>query len=446
MLPILLEERKALQGRESSIVHRSREVDVRVTCGTHQTSFCFDQFQSNFWSLLDRCLTSVFSASFICTHCGREFCLGCFSSLESIDASTSVLYPKLVSCGLVKSGVTHGSSLFLPVSRLAISDLDKNILGMKKLIEDPMESSAATDPNSPMSITSETRMSVIKPADARLKPPLDKMEGHDLHVPVAKTAMALGDGEASNSVSTIPPESASTVFPETLVPPLITSWDSSAIAPILKPLDTPSSNSTLTPLPESRIPSPPPGTDMSEVPKDPAALGSLPVQTFRHDELSDEVFQALWARGETMVVTDLLHKMNVQWTPEYFIKHYGTNICSITDCDTETIQLSHVNTFFEQFGKYSNRGGAILKLKDWPPTADFKSAFPALFDDFHRAVPAPNYTRRDGFYNFSAHFPLNAVGPDMGPKMYNAFKSREDGYGSTRLHMDMAGISCCLDG
>jgi [histone H3]-dimethyl-L-lysine9 demethylase len=177
------------------------------------------------------------------------------------------------------------------------------------------------------------------------------------------------------------------------------------------------------------------------MPKDPGGIKSLAVQTFHHSELSDEIFQLLWAGGETMVVTDLLPKMHIKWTPEYFIKHYGNNDCAITDCDTETVQRSTVREFFGQFGKYSHRGGSILKLKDWPPTADFKNAFPALFDDFHRAVPAPNYTRRDGFYNFSAHFPTNAVVPDMGPKMYNAFRSREDGYGSTRLHMDMVCLS-----
>jgi hypothetical protein len=33
MLPILLEERKALKGRESQVIRRNREVEVRVTCG-----------------------------------------------------------------------------------------------------------------------------------------------------------------------------------------------------------------------------------------------------------------------------------------------------------------------------------------------------------------------------------------------------------------------------
>jgi hypothetical protein len=36
MLPILLEERKALEGRESQVIRRNREVEVRVTCGTYQ--------------------------------------------------------------------------------------------------------------------------------------------------------------------------------------------------------------------------------------------------------------------------------------------------------------------------------------------------------------------------------------------------------------------------
>lgn len=104
-----------------------------------------------------------------------------------------------------------------------------------------------------------------------------------------------------------------------------------------------------------------------------------------------------------------------------------------------------------------SRGSPLLK--DWPPSADFKSSFPELYEDFNQATPIPNYVRRDGVLNIASHFPSNTVSPDLGtssfsrvipcmrsnvyflgPKMYNAMASFESqgSKGTTRLHMDMS--------
>jgi lysine-specific demethylase 3 len=60
------------------------------------------------------------------------------------------------------------------------------------------------------------------------------------------------------------------------------------------------------------------------------------------------------------------------------------------------------------------------KLKDWPPSSDFRTAFPDLYEDFNRAVPVPNYVQRDGALNIASHFSGNTVAPDLGPRMYSA--------------------------
>lgn len=82
----------------------------------------------------------------------------------------------------------------------------------------------------------------------------------------------------------------------------------------------------------------------------------------------------------------------------------------------------------------------IYKLKDWPSTDDFASAYPDLYRDFSDALPAPDFSQRVGVLNLYSHFPPGPTRPDIGPKMYNAFAGREDpgGFGSTRLHMDVA--------
>ncbi|KAG8836209.1 hypothetical protein FRC17_008945 [Serendipita sp. 399] len=315
LLPILRTERDVLMDKAKTTIQRKREIDVRVTC--------------------DRCLTSIFSTSFICTLCGREFCIDCHARLEGMaDQSKEVFQNSLfVTCGSAQAGKTHNAEMFRPISRLSLEELQSHIAEIEALLhQEPV-------------LTAEDVV------------PVEQMERVTMSDP-------------SNATADI--------------------------------------------------------------------VGSLDYRTFQHSELTEDTFQELWKDGQTMVVTGLLEKMSIQWTPEYFIQNFGSQACWITDCDTEKLEASKVDQFFSQFGHYEERKGKILKLKDWPPSADFKWTFPALFDDFQNAVPAPNYTRRDGFYNISSHLPVKVVAPDMGPKMYNAFASREDGYGSTRLHMDMA--------
>jgi [histone H3]-dimethyl-L-lysine9 demethylase len=52
--------------------------------------------------------------------------------------------------------------------------------------------------------------------------------------------------------------------------------------------------------------------------------------------------------------------------------------------------------------------------QDWPPSDEFKNVFPDLYEEFHQILPMRQYTGRDGVLNLAAHFPLNAVAPDVG--------------------------------
>src|SRR5204863_220347 len=75
--------------------------------------------------------------------------------------------------------------------------------------------------------------------------------------------------------------------------------------------------------------------------------------------------------------------------------------CLIHNCYENTVAESTVSQFF---GKFSNNTKS-LKLKDWPPQAEFEKAFPQLFADFENAVPFPVYTRRCGPFNLASYFP-----------------------------------------
>ncbi|KAJ2914460.1 hypothetical protein MD484_g5929, partial [Candolleomyces efflorescens] len=182
-------------------------------------------------------------------------------------------------------------------------------------------------------------------------------------------------------------------------------------------------------------------------PKLSESIASTPyykIYRYSDNELTDvdsaEKFAKIWAYGEPLVVANVLGKFKLEWTPEYFIQEFGDRECLITECEQDANKKTTVKEFFGQFGKYADRNQEVWKLKDWPPSADFKTAFPKLYKDFSEAVPVPDYVRRDGVYNIGSHFPSNVVKPDLGPKMYNAWAASQNPgcKGSTRLHMDMA--------
>lgn len=195
----------------------------------------------------------------------------------------------------------------------------------------------------------------------------------------------------------------------------------------------------------SGIQTPPPSTPTGvPVPKESLsatsdAIPSHEIRRYVNNQLSEEIFRSLWHLGEPLLVSDLLQNFKIQWTPEYFMQKYGDQSCLIIECQTDSNRRVTVKDFFKDFGNYEGRNES-WKLKDWPPSTDFKTAFPELYEDFSQAVPVPNYVRRDGAMNIASHFPLNTVSPDLGPKMYNAMASFEmaGSKGSTRLHMDMS--------
>jgi lysine-specific demethylase 3 len=173
--------------------------------------------------------------------------------------------------------------------------------------------------------------------------------------------------------------------------------------------------------------------------EDPSGIPSHPTRTYTTIELTDTEFRRVWSQGAPLVVTGLGDKFGVRWGPEHFRDKHGSQTCSIVECQTDASKRVTLGEFFGYFGKYESRTD-IWKLKDWPSSSDFKTALPDLFEEFQKAVPIPNYSRKDGVLNIASHFPSNTVMPDLGPRMYIALATtdEEGSKGSTRLHMDMA--------
>jgi [histone H3]-dimethyl-L-lysine9 demethylase len=105
-------------------------------------------------------------------------------------------------------------------------------------------------------------------------------------------------------------------------------------------------------------------------------IGELPshlTQRFTEAELTDDVFRLLWAKGQPLVVTGLLNKFQIQWTPEYFIEKYNSQSCLIIECQTDVNRRVTVGDFFAMFGKYENRTECWkLKVLSYSPTVSHK--------------------------------------------------------------------------
>jgi [histone H3]-dimethyl-L-lysine9 demethylase len=69
---------------------------------------------------------------------------------------------------------------------------------------------------------------------------------------------------------------------------------------------------------------------------------------------------------------------------------------------------------FQFVNKARGKRAHVVLPQDWPPSTDFKTAFPELYEDFSNGTPVPNYVRRDGVLNIASHFPSNTVAPDLG--------------------------------
>lgn len=90
-------------------------------------------------------------------------------------------------------------------------------------------------------------------------------------------------------------------------------------------------------------------------PADPSGVPSFVMKTFAHEDFTEDIFRPLWAKGDPIVVTGLLHRFDIEWTPEYFIEKYGDVECQIVDCQSEKAHDTEVGQFFKKFGKYENR-------------------------------------------------------------------------------------------
>ncbi|XP_050529543.1 uncharacterized protein LOC126899059 isoform X2 [Daktulosphaira vitifoliae] len=164
------------------------------------------------------------------------------------------------------------------------------------------------------------------------------------------------------------------------------------------------------------------------------------------------IFQEQWKRGQPVMISDVGKSLNPQiWHPKSFSKDFGQYKNDLVDCSTGRIVSNKMmKQFWDGFENENDRltdssgNKMLLKLKDWPVTADFAETLPDRFDDLMRALPLKDYTHRDGKLNLASRLPDCFVRPDLGPKMYSAYGNAcnpDPGkrmLSTTNLHLDVS--------
>ncbi|EDO40345.1 predicted protein [Nematostella vectensis] len=166
-----------------------------------------------------------------------------------------------------------------------------------------------------------------------------------------------------------------------------------------------------------------------------------------HHHGNVKCFEKRWIEGKPVLVShiDKLLDTNL-WSPESFGEEFGDELADVVNCrNGVVIENFEVGAFWKGFESIKDRAvdcnnqPMLLKLKDWPPGADFSEKLPSRFKDLMDHIPLPDYTRRDGSRNLVSRLPDFFVKPDLGPKMYNAYGSASfPKEGTTNLHIDMS--------
>ena len=265
-------------------------------------------------SNIDTCMTSLFSASWMCRVCGREVCHECFIQVKELtseppSASQAELAalqgkrekhahsnPFFLSCN---KRTEHGVAAFTPVTRFWDEELEKAIEEMEEILKG-VEIGGREDVEN----NKRNERYGYDPNSSPLSSPPDSDP-----VNVDTTSVVYDSYRPSNlssRVASIPVHRIQQI-PASLYDPV------------------PSRPSSPSHFSYSSSTSPPPS------------------------------FSSLWISGVPILVKDVLPRFKLTWTPEYFIQQYGDQSCLVIECQTDMNKRISVRQFFEQFGKYEGR-------------------------------------------------------------------------------------------
>ena len=168
-------------------------------------------------------------------------------------------------------------------------------------------------------------------------------------------------------------------------------------------------------------------------------------------------FQKHWRRGEAVIVRNVLdNTTRLSWEPMVMWRAFretgskgshfeeSKTVVAIDCLDWFTVDIN-IHQFFEGYEKgrcHDNLWPEMLKLKDWPPKNLFEERLPRHGAEFICALPFKEYAHpKSGILNLATKLPPGCAKPDLGPKTYIAYGTREElvrGDSVTKLHFDVA--------
>ncbi len=155
-------------------------------------------------------------------------------------------------------------------------------------------------------------------------------------------------------------------------------------------------------------------------------------------------FEALWARGEPLLITNCAAECPPEWRPYQIAARFGATECQLVQLSTQALTPSTFGDFFRAFGSSKLDPVHNYKLLEFS-AAEMDQLLPGLADAYRGRLPLPDVLRTNGARNLGAHTPPNAVLPDFGPRLHAAFGSGDsmvhDVVASTLLKREVADVA-----
>lgn len=124
-------------------------------------------------------------------------------------------------------------------------------------------------------------------------------------------------------------------------------------------------------------------------------------------------------------------------TPDSLIREFGSERVRIEDTTTGAVQKDFLERFLATFND-PGRQYPPLKVKvarvsfrsssyaeplyqDWPPSAEFRRKFPALFRYFEKRLPGSDISSSEGHLNLVSSMPEKSNPPDAGMVLHISF-------------------------